>query len=60
MLKKNYIAPALQCVKVNTSNMLANSYLQSTTSATTEDSGAELGVKSNNRSYDVWDDDWSN
>ena len=58
-MKKNYIAPALQCVKVNTSNMLANSYLQSTT-ATTEDSGAELGVKSNNRSYNVWDDDWSN
>ena len=59
-MKKNYIAPAINCVKVNTSNMLANSYLQSTTSASTEDSGAELGVKSNNRSYNVWDDDWSN
>ena len=60
-MKKNYIAPATYCVRVNVSNMLATSFLQSTASPVdTEDSGAELGVKSNNRSYNVWDDDWSN
>ena len=57
-MKKNYIVPTLHCVRVNVTNMLALS--QSTTSAVTEDAGAELGVKSNNHpNYNVWDDDWS-
>lgn len=57
-MKKNYIAPATYCVRVNVTNMLATSFLQSTASPEgTEDSGADLGVKASH--YDVWDDDWS-
>ena len=59
-MKKNYIAPMLLCVKVNSSKMLALS--QSITSVTTEDSGGELGARSNN-GWDIWgdnDDKWEN
>ena len=59
-MKKNYIAPVLLCVKVNTSNMLAGSITASTSTENIEDNGASLGVKSSGSSYNVWDNDWSN
>ena len=51
-MKKNYITPALISVNIEmTHSMLIT---QSTTSASTEDSGGELGTKGSN--YNIWDD----
>ena len=55
-MKKKYIAPALNCMAVNTCNMLAGSFAQSTSSSIYEDDGEELGVKSNNQGF--WDDNY--
>ena len=58
VMKKRYIAPALYCVKVSTSHLLAASILQSTSEGfyEEENAGSELGVKSNN--YNFWDDNF--
>ena len=58
VMKKRYIAPALYCVTVSTSHLMAASILQSTSEGfyEEENAGSELGVKRNN--YNFWGDNY--
>ena len=58
MKKNQYITPALFITKVNVENMIATSGPALSGDAASQSAG--MDVKRDRRSYNVWDDDWSN
>ena len=57
-MKKKYIAPAVLCVELNATNMIALS-LKSESIDSENMVNYEQNVKGNTSRYNVWDDDWS-
>ena len=59
-MKKQYIIPAMQTVKVAQNLPIATSGSLSTSGATFYDANATGAAMTKQNNYSVWDDDWSN
>jgi hypothetical protein len=58
-MKKNYVKPSVEVIKVNAVNMLANSMLiNDTKSVDTTVEGEQLGRKNNSSFGNIWDSQW--
>ena len=58
-MKKTYITPSVETIKVSAVNMLAASMLISTTEVDTSEAGVQLGREDNGSSAPgVWDSEW--
>lgn len=60
-MKKSYIIPTLQIVKIEQTQPIAGSGSLNTSGATfyDDDATGEALVKGRTQHYDVWEDDWS-
>lgn len=60
-MKKSYIIPTLQIVKIEQTQPIAGSGSLTTSGATfyDDDATGEALVKGRTQHYDVWEDDWS-
>ena len=60
-MKKTYISPTLQIVKINCEKLIAESYGIYGQSVSNENGGWVKGESSPSSTsrYNVWDDDWS-
>ena len=58
-MKKKYIAPAVLCVELNATNMIALSLNGEEKVNSSNMGDYEQNVKGNTSRYNVWDDDWS-
>lgn len=58
-MKKSYIIPTLQIVKIEQTQPIAGSLTTSGATFYDENATGEALVKGNVHHYDVWEDDWS-
>jgi hypothetical protein len=58
-MKKNYVKPSVEVIKVNAVNMLATSSIQMMNNADPVDTTTEqLGRKNNSSFGNIWDSQW--
>ena len=57
-MKKTYIIPVLNIVKINVENIIATSGPDISDKPANQSAGMDVKEQSS-VSYDVWDDDWS-
>lgn len=58
-MKKSYIIPTLQIVKIEQTQPIAGSLTTSGATFYDDDATGEALVKGRTQHYDVWEDDWS-
>ena len=58
-MKKSYIIPTLQIVKIEQTQPIAGSFSTSGATFYNDDATGEALVKGRTQHYDVWEDDWS-
>lgn len=56
-MKKTYIAPSMEVIKVNVTSIIATSMIISETTVDTSVEGVQLG-REDNSSSSVWDQGW--
>lgn len=58
-MKKNYVKPSVEVIKVNATNMLANSLIiNNEKTIDTSADGGQLGRKNNSSFGNIWDSQW--
>ena len=57
-MKKTYIAPSVENIKVNAVNMLAASIRMNDTEVDTSEGGVQLGREDKSDNTNIWDQGW--
>lgn len=57
-MKKTYVAPSVENIKVNAVNMLAASIRMNDTEVDTSEGGVQLGREDKSGNTNIWDQGW--